>query len=153
MAWVKQVCGRLESRYRYSNRLVYNNYPWPEAPTEAQQEAVKTCARRVLELRVEFGDGRHGFLPTRKTGVSQATLADLYDPLTMPAELAKAHAALDRAVERCYRKEAFTSDRQRVEYLFQLYEKLTAPLVAADVVKSKRARAKKPQTPAVKAES
>ena len=57
-----------------------------------------------------------------------STLADLYDPLTMPAPLAKAHAGLDRAVEKCYRAEAFHSDRERVEYLFALYEKLTAPL-------------------------
>gem|GEM_PF-1659937 len=60
-----------------------------------------------------------------------STLADLYDPLTMPAELHKAHQELDRAVDRCYRPEPFPSDRHRVEYLFALYEKITAPLVAA----------------------
>lgn len=58
-----------------------------------------------------------------------ATLADLYDPLSMPAELSKAHAELDRAVEKCYRPEPFHSDRERVEYLFSLYEKLSAPLL------------------------
>ena len=58
-----------------------------------------------------------------------STLADLYDPLSMPRELAKAHAQLDRAVEKCYRSEPFGSDRERVEYLFGIYEKLTAPLL------------------------
>jgi hypothetical protein len=129
MAWVRQVCGRLKSDYRYSNRLVYNNFPWPLSPTAPQQEAVANSARRVLELRTEFGDGRHGFLPATKPGLVPATLADLYDPLAMPAPLLKAHQALDRAVDRCYRPDPFTSDRQRVEFLFALYEKITAPLV------------------------
>lgn len=69
-----------------------------------------------------------------------STLADLYDPLTMPAPLLQAHRALDRAVDRCYRPEPFESDRHRVEYLFNLYEKLTAPLVAAAKPKRRRAR-------------
>ena len=68
-----------------------------------------------------------------------STLADLYDPVAMPPALARAHADLDRAVDRCYRKEAFPSDRARVEFLFQLYEQLTAPLIAA--AKPKRGRA------------
>jgi hypothetical protein len=67
-----------------------------------------------------------------------STLADLYDPLTMPAPLLKAHQELDRAVDRCYRPEPFPSDRHRVEYLFALYEKITAPLVAAAKPKRKR---------------
>lgn len=138
MAWIRLVAGRLESRYRYSNRLVYNNYPWPQSPTPKQQDAVENCAHRVLELRTDFGDGRHGFLPTRKSGVAQATLADLYDPVAMPAPLLKAHQALDRAVDRCYRSEAFPSDRHRVEYLFALYEKITAPLLPAAKPKRKR---------------
>jgi len=113
MAWVRQVCGRLESRYRYSVMLVYNNYPWPEAPTPKQRTAVESAAQGILEARKEFQD---------------STLADLYDPLAMPAVLAKAHAALDRAVDLCYRPQPFDSDRQRVEFLFALYEKLSAPL-------------------------
>jgi hypothetical protein len=117
MAWVKQVCGRLESRYRYSNKLVYNNFPWPN-PTPAQRERVDECARAVIAAREPH-------LPPR----GMSTLADLYDPLSMPPELVRAHAALDRAVEKCYRPEPFHSDRQRVEYLFSLYEKLTAPLL------------------------
>ena len=116
MAWMRQVCGRLESRYRYSNKLVYNNYPWPQAVTDKQRAAVEAAAQAVLDARAQY--------PT-------STLADLYDPLTMPAPLLKAHQHLDRAVDRCYRPEPFPSDRHRVEYLFALYEKLTAPLVAA----------------------
>lgn len=110
MAWVRQVCGRLESRYRYSNKLVYNNYPWPESPTDTQKEAVEKAAQGVLDARAQFPD---------------QTLADLYDPLAMPKALRDAHRALDRAVDRCYRPQPFDSDRQRVEYLFGLYEKLT----------------------------
>ena len=116
MAWVRQVCGRLKSDYRYSNRLVYNNYPWPENPTAKQRAAVEAAAQKVLDVRAEFPD---------------ATLADLYDPLSMPARLVKAHADLNRAVDLCYRPAPFPSERQRVEYLFALYEKLTAPLLPA----------------------
>ena len=126
MAWVRQVCGRLESRYRYSNKLVYNNYPWPESPTEKQKQAVEDAAQGVLDAREEF----------LKAG---STLADLYDPLAMPPKLVKAHAALDRAVDRCYRAQPFTSERQRMEFLFGLYERLTAPLIAA-AGKKKRKR-------------
>ena len=84
MAWVHQVCGRLKSDYRYSTRLVYNNYPWPGEPTTRQQNAVEETARAVLDARRQFSD---------------ATLADLYDPLAMPPALVKAHAKLDRAVD------------------------------------------------------
>ena len=115
MAWLRQVGGRLESRYRYSGKLVYNNYPWPEAPSAKQRAAVEACAQAVLDARKKFPD---------------ATLADLYDPLAMPKELVKAHADLDRAVDLCYRPQPFDSDRHRVEHLFALYEKLTAPLIA-----------------------
>lgn len=116
MAWVRQVCGRLKSDYRYSNKLVYNNFPWPESPTAKQRAAVEGAAQAVLDARKKFPD---------------ATLADLYDPLSMPPALVKAHAALDRAVELCYRPQPFANDRQRVEFLFGLYEKLTAPLLPA----------------------
>jgi hypothetical protein len=114
MAWMRLVTGRLKSDYQYSVNLVYNNYPWPEEVSEAQKAAVEKAAQAVLDARAQF--------PT-------STLADLYDPVTMPPALAKAHADLDRAVDRCYRKEPFPNDRARVEHLFTLYEKLTAPLV------------------------
>ena len=116
MAWVRQVCGRLKSDFRYSNKLVYNNFPWPENPTEKQKQAVEEAAQAVLDAREAFPD---------------QTLADLYDPLTMPKELRDAHRHLDRAVDRCYRKHPFDSERKRVEFLFDLYQKLTAPLIDA----------------------
>jgi hypothetical protein len=121
MAWMKTVCGRLESRYRYSNKLVYNNYPWPE-PSSNQRGAIEVAAQAVLDARA----------PQLASG---ASLADIYDPLTMPAELLKAHQALDRLVEKTYRGKPFSSDRERVEHLFVLYEKITSPL--APVAKRK----------------
>lgn len=123
MAWVRQVCGRLKSDYRYSAKLVYNNFPWPENPTEKQKQKVAEMAQAVLDTREKYPD---------------STLADLYDPLTMPAPLAKAHAELDRAVDKCYRSKPFTSDRERVEFLFMLYEKLSTPLLPADGPKMRR---------------
>ena len=116
MAWVRQVGGRLKSDYRYSNRLVYNTFPWPESPTEKRVAAVEAAAQGVLDSREEH----------LKSG---ATLADIYDPLAMPAKLATAHRELDRAVDRCYRSQPFASDLQRVEFLFVMYEKLTTPLL------------------------
>jgi hypothetical protein len=115
MAWMRYTCGRLESRYQYSSQIVYNNYPWPEGPSAKQHAAVETAAQSVLDARKKFPD---------------ATLADLYDPLAMPPALVKAHVDLDRTVDLCYRPQPFDTDRHRVEYLFALYEKLTAPLIA-----------------------
>jgi hypothetical protein len=123
MAWVRQVGGRLESRYRYSGSIVYNNYPWPQSPTPQQKSAVEKAAQAVLDAREQFPG---------------ATLVDLYDPVAVPPALAKAHAELDRAVDRCYRKDSFPSDRARVEYLFALYEQLTAPLLPASKIKRGR---------------
>ena len=123
MSWVKLVAGRLESRYRYSNSLVYNNYPWPQDPTPSQKAKVEQLAQSVLDARALF---------------PESSLAELYDPLVMPAELVHAHQRLDRAVERCYRPEPFANDRERVEFLFALYEQLTAPLLPAPSAKRKR---------------
>lgn len=115
MAWLKVVGGRLKSDYSYAP-AVYNNYPWPKVSPE-QVAAVEHAAQAVLDARALF------LAPN-----GDSTLADLYDPVAMPPELSRAHAALDRAVERCYRKEAFSSDRERVELLFALYEKHASPL-------------------------
>jgi hypothetical protein len=125
MSWVRLVAGRLKSDFRYSNTLVYNNYPWPDNPTPAQKAKVEELAQAVLDARALYPD---------------STLAQLYDPLLMPAELVQAHQHLDRAVERCYRPEPFTSDRERVEFLFALYEKLTAPLLPAPTPAKRRRR-------------
>lgn len=117
MSWVRQVCGRLESRYRYSAKLVYNNFPWPPEVSESQKEKVEQCAQAVLDIRQGFLD-------------EGSTLADLYDPLSMPDTLLKAHQGLDKAVDRCYRRKKFESERERVEFLFELYNTLTKPLIA-----------------------
>lgn len=127
MTWVRRVCGRLESRYRYSAKLVYNNFPWPESPTEKQVADVAAKAQNVLDVRASYPD---------------ASLADLYDRYAMPAKLTKAHAELNRAVDACYRKKAFATDRERIEFLFGLHEKLTAPLTAG-LDEKKRGRGRK----------
>ena len=113
MAWVKYVCGRLESRFRYSKDIVYNNFPWPENPTKKQIEAIEIAAQNVLDARLLFPN---------------SSLADLYAPLTMPYILVKAHTELDKAVDLAYRPQAFTSEANRMVFLFELYEKYTADL-------------------------
>ena len=121
MAWVSHVCGRLESRYRYTNQIVYNNFPWPVlheksdlALVSKAQAAIETAAQAVLDARAsEVG----------------ATLADLYNP-PMPEGLLKAHRALDAAVDAAYAlgggKKSWKSDAERVAYLFTQYQKLTS---------------------------
>ena len=89
-----------------------------------QKARVEVAAQAVLDARAKH---------------TLSTLADLYDPLTMPADLVKAHADLDRAVDQCYQKQPFTSDRQRIEFLFALYERYTSPLLPATKPKRKRA--------------
>ncbi len=137
MSWVRQVCGRLKSDFRYSGQIVYNNFPWPAEPREELLERVAEAAQKVLDARRDCGDGRHGYLPVHNKSKA-VTLADLYGGQSKPAQLTKAHDALDRAVDRCYRSAPFHSDRERVEYLFALYEKLTAPLLPSAPKKRKR---------------
>ena len=108
MAWTRAVCGRLKSDYRYSNKLVYNNFPWPIV-NEAQQEKIAELAQGVLDARALYPD---------------SSLADLYDPLTMPPELVAAHRKLDAAVEKAYGRK-FKDDAERVAYLFERYSELT----------------------------
>jgi hypothetical protein len=111
MAWMRYTAGRLKSDYRYSIGLVYNNFPWPLNATDKQKAKVERTAQAVLAARAAFPD---------------STLADLYDPLTMPAQLTKAHAALDKAVDKCYQPRSFTDELNRMQFLFALYEELTA---------------------------
>ncbi|PKL84450.1 MAG: SAM-dependent methyltransferase, partial [Ignavibacteriae bacterium HGW-Ignavibacteriae-1] len=127
MAWVKSVCGRLKSDYRYSASIVYNNFPFPENPTDKQIKAIEEKAQKVLDTRAEFPSN---------------SLADLYDPLSMPPQLVKAHNELDKAVDLAYRPQAFTSEANRMEFLFELYEKYMADLYTIDrkSVKNKKAR-------------
>lgn len=126
MAWLRHIGGRLKSDYRYSIGLVYNTFPWPDA-TPAQQKKIETLAQAVLDARA---------LPKNAT----SSLADLYDPDTMPAELRKAHCDLDRAVDKLYRAKPFGSDRERVEHLFPLYEALVQPTSAAAKANKRTAR-------------
>ena len=116
MDWMRTVCGRLKSDFRYSNTLVYNNFPWPQNPTPQQVKDIETKAQAVLDARAQFPD---------------STLSDLYDPLTMPPVLLKTHQALDKAVDLAYRRQPFDTARQRIEYLFGLYQQLTDPLITA----------------------
>jgi hypothetical protein len=125
MAWMRSVCGRLESRYRYSAGIVYNNFPWPfceqkteDASVKRWVDAINKEAQAVLDARARFPD---------------ATLADLYDPLTMPPELLKAHQRLDAAVDAAYAaaaggKKRYASDAERVAFLFGLYQRLDTAL-------------------------
>lgn len=115
--WMRYTCGRLKSDYSYSNTIVYNNFPWPEAPTEKQKEAVEKAAQAVLEVRAQF---------------PESSLADLYDPTTMPPVLVKAHQALDKAVDLCYRSQPFPNETGRIEFLFELYDKYTSGLFAGE---------------------
>ncbi len=113
MNWMSMVCGRLESRFQYSASIVYNNYPWPENPTEKQIKTIEEKAQGVLDVRATF---------------TTSSLADLYSPLTMPPTLVKAHNELDKAVDAAYSKQTFSSEAKRMEFLFELYEKYTAGL-------------------------
>ena len=108
MAWTRAVCGRLGMGFRYSNKIVYNNFPWPEV-TEAQQEKIAALAQGVLDARALY---------------PECSLADLYDPLTMPPELVTAHRKLDAAVEKAYGR-SFADDAERVAFLFEKYRELT----------------------------
>lgn len=109
MAWIRAVSGRLKSDYQYSNKIVYNNFPWPEATGE-QKAAVGELAQAVLDARDLY---------------PESSLADLYDPLLMPPELVQAHRKLDAAVEKLYRKEPFADDAERVAFLLKRYTELT----------------------------
>jgi hypothetical protein len=107
MAWVKYVCGRLKSDYRYSKDIVYNNFPWPENVSDQKKQLVEQAAQTVLDVRLKYPN---------------SSLADLYNPLTTPPDLTKAHAELDKSVDACYGKKSFTTDADRVTYLFELYK-------------------------------
>jgi len=105
-AWVRYTCGRLESRYRYSAAIVYNNFPWPPNPSAKQRAAIEAAAQGVLDARAQFPG---------------ASLADLYDPVAMPPALVKAHQKLDAAVDAAYGRKHFKNDAERVAFLFALY--------------------------------
>lgn len=109
MVWVRQVCGRLEGRYRYSKDIVYNNFPWPQSPTVLRIKAVEDAAQGVLDARSNHPG---------------SSLAVLYDQNAMPPDLVKAHHTLDKAVDLCYGKKKFNSEIERLEFLFGMYKEL-----------------------------
>lgn len=108
MTWVRAVAGRLKTDYRYSSALCYNTFPFPKI-TESQKEILEEHVFKVLEEREQH---------------SEKTMAQLYDPDKMPKGLRQAHREMDLAVEQCYRKQPFSSDEERLEYLFKLYEEM-----------------------------
>ena len=119
-AWMRTTAGRMKSDYSYSASIVYNNYPWPHGTSTdgldpKLREPIEQRAQAVLDARARYPN---------------ASLADLYDPLTMPPELVKAHQQLDAAVDKAYiplgGKKTWRNDADRVAFLFTLYEQLTA---------------------------
>jgi len=133
MTWVRYICGRLKSDFRYSSDIVYNNFPWPADLSDKQVENVEKAAQAVLDARTQF--------QTPSNGEKGASLADLYDLSTMPPVLVKAHQALDKAVDLCYRPQPFPNETKRIEYLFELYDKYTAGIFAGEGKKKGRAKA------------
>ena len=117
MCWIKYICGRLKSDYRYSNSLVYNNFPWPQDLPKQKIQGVEKLAQQVLKVRERY---------------PKSSLADMYDPLTMPADLVRAHQDLDKFVDTCYRTQSFDTEMQRIEFLFDLYKKYTQPLFGSE---------------------
>jgi hypothetical protein len=109
MAWVRMVAGRLESRYRYSAEIVYNNFPWPDEKTRNSSDII-TLGEHILKARKKH---------------SRSTLVDLYDPLTMPSDLLEAHLKLDRAVEFAYGIRGSKTEAERIAFLFDRYKELT----------------------------
>ena len=121
--WTKFICGKLKSDIRYSNTLGYNNYPFPENPTEKQIKAIEEKAQTIINIRNEYNSN---------------SLAELYDQSSMPPNLKKAHNELDKAVDLAYRSQPYISEAKRMEYLFELYEKYTADLFTKEKPKKKK---------------
>lgn len=113
LLWKGTILVEMKSDFQYSASILYNNYPWPENPSDKQIKIIEEKAQNVLDVRASFPN---------------SSLADLYNPLTMPPALVKAHNELDKAVDVTYSKQAFTSEAKRMEFLFELYEKYTAGL-------------------------
>ena len=113
MAWVRATCGRIKSDYRYSNEIVYNNFPWPINATQKQIKEIELAAAEILKIRADYPD---------------SSLSDLYDPIAMPTSLSKAHNKLDRLVDLVYRPQVFTNEANRLAFLFDLYDQYTKDL-------------------------
>lgn len=124
MAWIRVICGRIKSDFRYSSSVVYNNYVWCDLGDESIGNTLNDCGKAILDARALFPN---------------STLANLYDPLTMPVELVKAHQANNKAVDEAYGYKGGDDDASRVAFLFKRYEELTS-LLPATVVKKKRVK-------------
>src|SRR5690606_17427923 len=136
MAWVRAVCGRMKSDYRYSSSIVYNNFPWPAVADDKYRGAIETAATEVLSARSMY---------------AEASLSELYEPLTMPVELVKAHQLLDRAVDAAYiaaeraegrKPPKLDTDVERVAYLLERYQALTTLLPQEKAKSSLKVRSK-----------
>jgi hypothetical protein len=125
MAWMRYVCGRLKSDYRYSASIVYNNFPWP-TPSDKQKKGIESAAQEVLDARQIY---------------PELSLASLYEPNTMIPELTKAHQKLDKAVEAAYGR-TFANDAEQVAYLFELYQKLSGELFKEEKKRGKGRKVK-----------
>ena len=112
MAWMRTVCGRMKSDYSYSTTIVYNTFPWP-SPTDAQKQKIEETAQGILDARALYPD---------------SSLADLYDPLTMPPELRKAHTKNDIAVMQAYGFSTKMSEADCVAALMKMYQELVEKL-------------------------
>ena len=126
MAWLRHIGGKLKSDYQYGIGTVYNTFPWLEA-SKKEKDKICQLAQKILDTRDKY---------------SGETLADLYDPNLMKADLRKAHQNLDQAVDKLYGS-TFKSDRDRVEHLFKLYEQLISPLLATSTQQKKGRGTKK----------
>ena len=125
MAWVRTVCGRLESRLRLTPDIAYNAFPFPDLTTDTK-ERLTGAIETVLTARDAF---------------PSASLADLYDPLATPQTLNDAHDSLDRAVAACYStRRRLDTDADRLSLLFERYEQLQSPLLSAAAEKLRRTR-------------
>jgi hypothetical protein len=109
--------------FQYSASIVYNNFPFPDNPNDKQVKSIETAAQKVLDARLEFPN---------------SSFADLYDPLTMPPILVNAHNELDKTVDLAYRPKPFTSEANRMVFLFELYEKYTADLFTKEKPKKQK---------------
>ena len=123
MAWMRVVAGRLEMRYRYSAAIVYNNFPWPQNPVNPVNP-VQNNLRDSATPREIISQTAQAILDVRGTS-PDSSLADLYDPLTMPPDLRAAHAANDRAVLSAYGLKPDTPEPEIVAHLFRLYAEMT----------------------------
>jgi hypothetical protein len=132
MAWMRAVCGRMKSDYQYSIGIVYNNFPWPVVPSPQPsprsrgEGAIEAAAQAILDARTLY---------------PESSLADLYDPLSMPPELVKAHAALDKAVDVAYHYKGGKDDAARVAFLFERYQQLTSLLPSAPAKRTTKKKA------------